>query len=137
MKRLKVDKVGIDSRLRCDVARGELVIRIGIGTLAFCVREDPAHVLPGKVRVRNRKQLARDIRAALMHEDEQGNTLVTKVLDDAILHAFEDGAQGMHYPDCFKCQFCAREFSKKLWLNDECPECGEKYDATLAQESDD
>ncbi len=134
----KADKVGIHSRLRCEVTRSELVIRIGIGTLAFCVREDPAQVLPGKVRVRSRAQLARDIRSELLNEEENGETPVTRMLDAAILSAFENGSQGMHYPDdVFNCQFCGRESAKKMWHGNKCPLCKGEYDSTLAQESDD
>lgn len=36
-----------------------------------------------------------------------------------------------------RCQFCGKESPRKDWKKDECPECGEQYDAILAQEGDD
>ena len=35
------------------------------------------------------------------------------------------------------CQFCGKETPIKDWHDDKCPECGCKYDANLAQDSED
>ena len=37
----------------------------------------------------------------------------------------------------WRCQFCEKLSLAKNWKDDRCPECGNKYDALLAQEGDD
>ena len=40
--------------------------------------------------------------------------------------------------DVYRCQFCGDESPAKNWTEvDECPKCGRKYDAMLAQDDDD
>ena len=37
----------------------------------------------------------------------------------------------------YRCQFCGQDSAVEEWRSDECPKCGRKYDAMLAQEEDD
>ena len=37
----------------------------------------------------------------------------------------------------FSCQFCEIETLASRWVDNNCPNCGRKYDAVLAQEGDD
>jgi hypothetical protein len=77
-----------DQTLKATVEGDELVIRIGIGTLAFaaehcCLCEDD---------VVDPAQLARDVCRELNRAEEDGSSPITALFDDAISAAFEDGS---------------------------------------------
>ena len=74
--------------LRAAVGGGRLVIEIGIDTLKFCAENWPAP----PVRVLDMEQFAFDVCRALNDESETGETLVTRMLDDAMEKAINDGA---------------------------------------------
>jgi hypothetical protein len=87
--------------LSVKVDRGQLVIRIGINTLAFCAERCPRfydhekHDADGSyVRVTDKAELAKDIARALQHEQEDGTTPLHILLDDAIEYAYGDGSLG-------------------------------------------
>ena len=80
-----------DQPLRASVEGKELVIRIGINTLAFaaehCSRIDNCKVVDAK-------ELATDVCRAITREREDGSSRATDLLDEAILFAYEDGSTG-------------------------------------------
>ena len=85
-----------ERRLTVEIKRGELVIRIGIGTLAFCADECPLFYNGEKdksdVRVINPDEWAKDVARELDQEEEDGSTLVTEMLDKAMSNAVDNGS---------------------------------------------
>jgi hypothetical protein len=78
--------VGHDQPLREEIDNGRLVISIGVDTLAFADKERTGY------RVINPTLFAEDVVRALTVEEEDGATLVTKLLDDAMQAACDDGS---------------------------------------------
>jgi len=76
--------------------RDELVIRIGIDTLAFTTDECPIFYNGDRdasdVKVVNQKEWARDVIDSLMHEEEDGSTPVTELLDKVMSDAVDAGS---------------------------------------------
>lgn len=89
--------------LSCKIEDGELVIRIGIGVLAFATEGlDPFTVYdPNKRdwrvewRVTDSLQFAKDIRHELIDESEDGSSLLTELLDKACTQALDQGSLGI------------------------------------------
>lgn len=85
------------SPLSTRVEGGYLVIRIGLDTLCHaaenCERffdgENP--IGPPYCKVVDTNELARDVRRELEREEEDGSSPLTKLLDDAIEAARDDG----------------------------------------------
>lgn len=46
-------------------------------------------------------------------------------------------AAGRWKGESYRCQFCGEVSPRKDWLDDACPKCKRKYDALLAQDSED
>lgn len=90
--------------LQVKVEDDELVIRIGIGTLAFAAERcpllteypGPGEKDPPYCKIADAKTLADDIARELLAEEEDGSTPLDYLLDNAILKAYEDGAEGFH-----------------------------------------
>ena len=80
-----------DQPLKASVDGDELVVRIGIATLAFsaehCARIDNCKVV-------NARELATDVCRAITREREDGSSRLTDMLDESILFAYEDGSTG-------------------------------------------
>jgi hypothetical protein len=101
-KPLRGRKVG----LSVAVADGELVIRIGVATLAEGY-EHAAHGQPYDVARNDFRQakvtgpvtFAREVCRQLEREEEDGATLLSDMLDKACARAVEDGAEGVKYPE--------------------------------------
>lgn len=88
---------GINRRLCCMIEDGELVIRIGIETLAFAAEHMNLSDGSGRsIRVCDVPEFAKDVRAELMREEEDGSSPLTNVLDKACLDAWEEGSIGCH-----------------------------------------
>lgn len=92
--------------LTCKVSRGELVIRIGIETLAFCATAPagPLREFDEKTgeerliaRVTDNAIFARDVANELMHEKEDGSTPLGDLIDKSILRAVENGSAGVDH----------------------------------------
>lgn len=91
-----------DTPLKVKVEGQELVVRIGIDTLAFAAEHCPKFydydVHQGEdgpyVKVDDKKELAGDIVRALTHEEEDGSSPLSEMLDSAIEWAFNDGSIG-------------------------------------------
>lgn len=85
----------IDKPLSAMIDGDELVIRIGIGTLAFAAEH--LKPLPYEIlRVIDKAEFANDVRAELMREEEDGSSMLTDVLDAASIAAWENGSIGCH-----------------------------------------
>lgn len=97
----------INRPLTVGIEGNEVVIRIGINTLKFvteyCPRfydgyKDPANDGP-YVTVEDKRELGKDICAALQHEEEDGTTPLYILFDDAIEYAYGDGSLAFKYDD--------------------------------------
>ena len=83
-------KAATDSPLRCEVVNGELVIAIGVETLAFaCTNKDNGSP---PVTVVDAALFAHDVATALKDEAEDGTTPVHLMLDKACEAAIEMGS---------------------------------------------
>jgi hypothetical protein len=75
----------------------ELVIRIGIDTLAFCFEtgeenqpfDEDADDFRRTFMIVNKHQFAKGVGNALCDEEEDGSTPLTKILDEAFIKAVE------------------------------------------------
>jgi hypothetical protein len=90
----------IDTPLEVVIEKNQLVIRIGLNTLAWCAEycprfydgyNDPTNDGPYE-KIVDKRELARDIKRALLHEQEDGTTPLCLLLDDAIEWAANDGS---------------------------------------------
>lgn len=88
--------------LSVGVEDSQLVIRIGIGTLAFATECCPLlagdAIDPPYVKVADKKMLAEDVLRALSDEEEDGTTPVHRLLDEAILEAYAQGSLAFDEP---------------------------------------
>lgn len=95
----------VDLPLQVAIEDEQLVIRIGIGTLAFaaeyCAEFYSEDIHQGSigpyVRVTNREALARDVVRALTSEEEDGTTPLHLLFDQAFVDARDDGSEGFEY----------------------------------------
>ena len=97
---------GADQPLEAAIEGDQLVIRIGLDTLAWAAERCPKFrneelVLQGKqedlgpyVIVENKLELARDGVRELEREEEDGSTPLHYLLDEAIEKAYEEGSTG-------------------------------------------
>jgi hypothetical protein len=84
--------------LRCGVEGNQLVISIGIGTLAWACRKRNGGPLAGRFKVVDELEFARDVANALQHEDEIGDSKLCELLDEAMQEAADRGSCGLEYP---------------------------------------
>lgn len=94
----------LDSPLRVSLERGELVVRIGIRTLAHAVtysewanpyNEDANNYLRSFAIV-DIQQFAKDVRHEMLSEREDGSTPLSDFLDKVTKEAVEQGSEGLH-----------------------------------------
>jgi hypothetical protein len=84
--------------LTIGVEGDELVIRIGVDTLQFAFEtgednqpfDDEVDDFRRSWKVTDKHKFARGVGNALCNQDEDGSTPLTKVLDEAYIHAVED-----------------------------------------------
>ena len=84
--------------LTVGVEEDQLIIRIGVDTLAFCFEigdenqpfDEEANDFRRSWRVVDRHKFAKGVGIALQDEEEDGSTPLTKVLDKAFIRAVED-----------------------------------------------
>lgn len=82
--------------LRCEIKKGKLIISIGTDTLKHAFEcKEPSNGEP--VKIIDIKQFTKDVCCELNDEDEVGNTMVTRLLDDAMDRAIENGSLGVYY----------------------------------------
>ena len=91
-----------DTPLELGIERNQIVIRIGISTLAFSAHEKENNEYyeddnRPKWRVINEKQFAQDVIYAMEIEKEDGSTPLTDFLDDMIEDALDEGSLGIEY----------------------------------------
>lgn len=78
----------------------QLVIRIGVDTLAFCFEisednqpfDDKANDFRRSWKITNKYRFAQGVATGLRQEEEDGSTPITRILDDAYTFAVEDSA---------------------------------------------
>lgn len=84
--------------LTIGVEGDELVIRIGVDTLQFCFEtgeenqsyDEKEEDFRRAFKVVDKYEFAKGVGSALCNEEEDGSTPLTKVLDEAYIHAVED-----------------------------------------------
>lgn len=97
---------GREAPLFVGVVKDELVIRIGLATLADGY-ENSEHGQPFDERrneflhakVTDPAAFAAEVHLQLVDEEEDGSTPVTKLLDKVCAKAVEDGGDGVEYPE--------------------------------------
>ena len=81
-----------DTPLQAAIEDGQIVIRIGVKTLAFCALAKNGGQLAENLRVTDATQFAKDtIREFAHREEENGDTRLTKMLDAAMAEAVDQG----------------------------------------------
>ena len=93
---------GRKSRLRVQVIGGELVIRIGVETLAFAAERN-GRLFDDHDRgpeVTDPDLFALEVVRELEDEEEDGTTPLNELLDIATEKAFENGADGIQSRSC-------------------------------------
>jgi len=93
-----------DKPLTVEVKDNKLIISIGIDTLAFVAERCPHFYNYDKhnneekyVTVVDNNELAHDVVRALTDEEEDGSTILHRLIDDAIEDAYEDGSLGFFH----------------------------------------
>jgi len=90
------------------VVGGQLTISIGIDALARAIEASPDDRISTyndagndfeHPRIEEPDIFAEEMVRALQDEKEDGTTRVHRLLDDAAVKAFDDGAQGVVFPD--------------------------------------
>ena len=87
-----------DQPLRAAVEGEQVVIRIGIDTLAHAAKhcerfyDHEKHGGPPYLIVGSTRTLAKDVVRALQSEEEDGSGPLTNLFDDAIRAAYDDGS---------------------------------------------
>jgi hypothetical protein len=88
-------------QLKCSVAKGVLTIEIGIDTLKFAAERHESFWQPQTDKVAlvvsNQLRFAKDVRYALLAEEEDGSTPIARMLDAAIAQAVEQGSEGLDF----------------------------------------
>ena len=94
----------VDLPLECAVVGNELVLRIGVNTLAWAGGHCPdfwdgeaANADGPYIKVTDPLAFAREVALALNAEREDGSNLLSDVLDAAIKAAVEDGCEGVDH----------------------------------------
>lgn len=94
-----------DLPLTVAVENDQLVVRIGIDTLAHaaahCERfyDYDQHDSPPYVKITDTLEFARGVLRQLEAEAEDGSSIISDALDDAIVEAHGDGSEGIDYGD--------------------------------------
>jgi len=93
----------METPLICTIEDGCLVVKIGISTLAFAAANceefwdgESGTDVP-TVKVTDEALFAKEVRRMLLDEAEDGSTLLTGMIDQAIINAVEDGCEGVDH----------------------------------------
>jgi hypothetical protein len=87
-----------DTPLTLELTESLLCIKIGVNSLVYAAENYPNEPYSEQqVKVTDTQKYAKEIFEALHREDEMGNTLVTRMFDDAMNLALENGADGVEY----------------------------------------
>lgn len=77
--------------------RGDIIIRIPGGVLRTALRY--SEEMPEGSRVTNTAVFAKEVVWTFMDEDEVGESLLTRMIDDAMNEAVEQGCEGVKLGD--------------------------------------
>ena len=97
-----------DQPLSVEVEGNRLVISIGIATLAFAVEHAVGPPLTNydydtndyvRTKVTDARVFANEVCGALLAEEEDGSTLLDRMLDQAAANAIGDGCDGVYHED--------------------------------------
>lgn len=106
----ETENVKRDAPLDCRIVDGRLVIDIGIETLAFATKESPTlyqrygydeekgEERQDFVKINDPDVWAKEVLRQIVAEAEDGSSLMTKLFDDAVERAIDDGAEGIDIP---------------------------------------
>ena len=89
--------------LTCEIEDDCLVVRIGISELAFAAAnceyfwDGESDTDVPTVKVIDEDLFAKEVRRYLSAEEEDGSTLLTKTIEQAIINAVEDGCEGVDH----------------------------------------
>jgi hypothetical protein len=94
---------GVDRPLTVEISNGELVIRVGFNVIKWAAEnmdannpfDDWANDYKRLWAVTDPEEFAKDVRSALLKEEEDGTTPLILLLDKACLDAIEDGSVGI------------------------------------------
>lgn len=81
--------------LQVNVENEQLVIRIGIETLAWAASQKNGG--PLKAKIINKHKWALDVAKEIEHEDEIGDTMLCHMIDEAMKNAMEKGSVSIKY----------------------------------------
>ena len=90
-----------DFPLRCEVADGYLDLGVGFKILRFAAENHPdfwdgeSGTDVPNIKICDMDLFSKDVVLAINDEDEDGSTLLTRMLDAAIKQAVEDGSEGV------------------------------------------
>ena len=103
MRKMKTDNRGADAPLTVDIEEEEIVIRIGIGTLAWAFDHmeennpwsDKKHDYVQKWKVSDQLEFAKDVVGELTNEQEDGSHPLSVLLDQVSTAAADQGSLGI------------------------------------------
>ncbi len=120
MRRLPNDSKGADAPLTVDIEHDELIIRIGIGTLAWAFDhmeennpyDDNARDFVQAWKVTDPVEFAKDVVGELTNEEEDGSHPLNRLLDQVCNAAADQGSLGIDENTDGKSAY-ARDYDKK------------------------
>ena len=87
--------------LKCKLMGDIVNMSVGISTLTFAAENHPdfwdgeSGVDVPNIKITNKIDFAKAVTEAINKEDEDGSNLLTRMLDEAIAQAVEDGCDGV------------------------------------------
>ena len=80
------------------IAHGQLIISVGVETLCHAVSEGRRYGM-GEINITDSHMFVSALMNELTDEEEDGSTLIHRMLDEAATKAIENGAEGAEYAD--------------------------------------
>jgi hypothetical protein len=80
-----------EAKFTAEIDGGQLVVKIGVNVLAFAALRKNGGPLVENERVTDSDQFAKDVLCELSKEEENGDTPLYKLIDQAIRDAAENG----------------------------------------------
>jgi hypothetical protein len=92
-------KLSEELPLECKYRNGALTIRIGEKVLAFATEQNPdlwdGEMDKPRFKVTDAKAFSREVMRAMNKEEEDGSTLLSRMIDQATLNAIDYGCEGV------------------------------------------